>query len=141
MYIWGDKTVSLFDVWSIEHFISGITIGSLLILIFNKFKLQNRSDYKLLYYVTIFFLAYLWEVVEHYLEDGVMNEAVTYWFQGVEFWGNRIFTDPLLVALGAYVGLKYNFLSRYAQCFSAIWLGVHVFIFPHCMYLQHLIFN
>lgn len=141
MEIWGDKTVSLFDVWSIEHFISGITIGSLLILIFNKFKLQNRSDYKLLYYVTIFFLAYLWEVVEHYLEDGVMNEAVTYWFQGVEFWGNRIITDPLLVVLGSYVGLKYNFLSRYAQCFSAAWLGVHVFIFPHCMYLQHLIFN
>ena len=25
--LWGFKTVSLFDVWSIEHFLTGISVG------------------------------------------------------------------------------------------------------------------
>lgn len=154
MKIFGDKTVAFFDIWSIEHFVSGITLGSVIILIFGALKLQdkndhkfnhdnnnlyqsdNKFDHKLLYFVLVAFLAYLWETVEHYLESGLLNNHVTYWFQGVEFWGNRILTDPWLVVLGSFIYLKYNYLGKYARYFSATWLYFHVFVFPHCMYLQ-----
>jgi hypothetical protein len=140
MNIWGDKTVSFFDIWSIEHLVSGITLGSVIILLQARYKNRIIENDKLVYYISVAFLACLWEVVEHYLEAGLINDQVTYWFQGVEFWGNRILTDPLLVILGSYLNLRYNFLARYAQCFSITWLIVHIFVFPHCMYLQEILF-
>ena len=136
MHIWGDKTLAFFDVWSIEHIVSGITLGSLMFFIHDKLKLRDNKEYKLFYYLSIAFVAYLWETIEHYLETGLINDQVTFWFRGVEFWGNRIITDPILAILGAFLYWKYNALGRYAQCFSAICLFFHIFIFPHSMYLQ-----
>jgi len=44
--IWWPKTVSLFDVWSIDHFIAGIWVWALAISIVNKIikKYKLRSD-------------------------------------------------------------------------------------------------
>ncbi len=142
MEFFGDKTSSLFDLWSIEHFLTGISIGAL-VHFFHNGRISER-DHKYICIIFVLFLAYLWEVIEFYLEAGYSNiEAVTYWFQGVEFWGNRIITDPMMVLLGHLVAVRYNTKGVIwsARFLSFTWLFVHVFVFPHCMYLQELLFR
>ncbi len=88
--------------------------------------------------IGVLFLAYLWETIEHYLETGVAGKAVEYWFQGVEYWPNRIIFDPLALVIGYLIAKKYPGLVIPARICSLIWLSVHIFIFPHSMYLQEM---
>lgn len=140
--LFGVKTEAWFDVWSIEHFISGVGIGALAILICRKFILNNAQEVgdeisRRFHLICVLWLSYLWEAVEFYLEAGYTNiDAVTYWFQGVEFFGNRLITDPLLTTLGAVAGFKYPVLRLPAKILVFIWLSVHIFYFPHSMYLH-----
>lgn len=134
MELWGLKTVALFDVWSLEHFLAGITVGTMVLYFSRK---KPHSPLKFL--AAVLLVAYAWEFVEYNLEMGRSGiEAVTYWFQGVEYWPNRLGSDPALVSLGAFAALKFEKARRPARVSSFIWIGVHVFIFPHCMYLQTL---
>jgi hypothetical protein len=90
------------------------------------------------YFATIgvLFVAYIWETLEHYLETGLAGERVVYWFQGVEFWPNRLISDPLMLILGYMLAKRFPVIIWPARALSLIWLLVHVFIFPHSMYLQ-----
>jgi len=141
------KNNSWFDIWSIEHFISGISVGVLAMGIhahvYKKKKWFNPEEIITRYFDVIFilFIAYFWETLEHYLELWILWEQMKYWFHGVEFIGNRIITDPLLMVLGYLLVRKYNNLVWFARIFSLIWLTVHIFIFPHSMYLQEIIFH
>ena len=145
--IWGLKTVSIFDVWTIEHFLSGISIGALAVhcnMKIFKYKLDLDSlDIKTKYFDIIFVLlaAYSWETVEHYLESGLMGDVVAHWFQGVEFWANRILSDPLITVAGYYVSKGCPILVTPARIVSLIWLLVHVFLFPHSMYIHEIFWN
>lgn len=139
---WGHKTLAWFDVWSIEHFISGITIYGFVSLVVQRTNIGTKifgynninNSLKLLILLAI---AYIWEVTEHYLENGTSGiDAITYWFQGVEFWGNRLITDPLLMILGALLVIRYKLFIWPARIFSALWLFFHIVIFPHSMYLH-----
>ncbi|MCF7862014.1 hypothetical protein K9M79_07275 [Candidatus Woesearchaeota archaeon] len=144
-WLWGLKTVAIFDVWSIEHLLSGLSIGSLV-------KKDNRRHLKKYYpsinftkstkiridFLGIMFLAYMWETLEHYLEEGIAGKAVEYWFQGVEFWPNRFIADPLMLIIGYWLACRYPKLVIPARIFSGIWLFVHIFVFPHSMYLHEL---
>jgi hypothetical protein len=132
MKIWGLKTVALFDVWSFEHLIGGITVGAIII-----FFLKQNPKNKILKPIIFLFLAYFWEFIEYNLELGVSHiNVVTYWFQGVEFWGNRLITDPMLGLIGYFIALNYKRYINFAKIISISWYIVHIFIFPHCMYLQ-----
>ena len=142
--IWGLKTVSIFDVWSIEHFLSGISIGALAVrcnmkIFKNKLDLDS-GDIKTRYFALIFVLlaAYSWETVEHYMESGLTGDVVAYWFQGVEFWPNRILSDPLITVVGYYIARANPSLVTPARIVSLIWLLVHVLIFPHSMFLHEI---
>ena len=142
--IWGIKTVSIFDVWTIEHLLSGISIGALAVrcnmkIFANKLDLDSQ-DIKTRYFDLIFVLlvAYSWETVEHYMESGLTGDVVAYWFQGVEFWANRILSDPLITVVGYYIAMANPALVAPARIVSLIWLMVHVFIFPHSMYLHEI---
>ena len=140
--IWGFKTIAIFDVWTFEHFLSGISIGAFAVACNNKIfknKLDiNGRDIKTRYFDIIFVLlvAYSWETMEHYLESGLAGDVVAYWFQGVEFWANRILSDPLIMIVGYYIARANPALVTPARIVSLIWLFVHVFIFPHSMYLH-----
>lgn len=143
--LWGLKTTALLDVWSIEHVVSGISISHLVIKkhqsVFSK-KLITHKDGKPTAHFDILgvlFVAYLWETIEHYLETGLAGNAVAYWFQGVEFWPNRIIFDPLMLVLGYYIAKQYPTLIIPARVFTVIWLFVHIFVFPHSMYLHELL--
>jgi hypothetical protein len=141
-WLWGHKTVALFDVWSIEHVLAGLSIGALVIKA-RAFVLLGGEPMQRLVNVRVdllgvLFLSYLWETVEHYLEEGLAGDAVAFWFAGVEMWGNRLLTDPLMVVLGYLVVARHPRLVWPARVLSAVWVIVHVFVFPHSMYLHEL---
>lgn len=143
MQLWGLKTESWFDVWSIEHLLTGISLGGLSILLhqWRGKKLCNADlSCSQQYQETIFVLlvAFVWEALEHYLETGLLGERVTYWFQGVEFFGNRLITDPLLMLAGLYIARRYSWMTLPARAIGLIWLSVHVFIFEHSMVLHEM---
>ena len=164
--IWGMKTVAMMDVWTIEHVLSGVSIGHA-VRIKNQKVLEkkfnslprfapsfplaqedagvdapdvrlkgNRVMSRYFDITGVLFLAYLWETIEHYLEEGIAGGAVEYWFQGVEFWPNRIIFDPLMLVIGYWIAKKRPRLVIPARVCSAIWLIVHIFVFPNSMYLQ-----
>ena len=140
--IWGVKTVAIFDVWTFEHLLSGLSIGALAVRCNTKIfehKLNiNSLNIKTRYFDIIFVLlaAYAWETVEHYLESGLAGDVVAYWFQGVEFWANRIISDPLITVVGYYIAIVMPKLVTPARIVSLMWLMIHVFLFPHSMYLH-----
>ncbi len=140
MVIFGAKTVALFDVWSIEHFIAGMSVFAVARLVARRILPQDTKMTFGACGVYVLCLSYIWEVLEFYMEAGYTNiDVVTYWFQGIELWTNRIITDPLLVFLGSYVAFRFPIVIWFSRIFSVSWLGVHIFIFPHCMYLQELV--
>ena len=140
--IFGLKTQAIFDVWSIEHILSGISIGSAVQknnhAEIGKILNTKDHDYHSWHFALlgILFLAYAWETIEHYLEVGLLGDAVAYWFQGVEFWPNRILADPLLMVAGYAIARKYPNTVWPARILSFSWLVIHIFVFPHSMYLQ-----
>jgi hypothetical protein len=143
--IWGVKTVAMMDVWTIEHLLSGLSVGHAVRKnnhkVFKK-KLGLEKHHILTRHfdvMGVLFLAYLWETVEHYLETGIAGETVKNWFQGVEFWPNRIIFDPLMLVLGYLIAKKYPRLVKPARICSLAWLIIHIFIFPHSMYLHELL--
>ena len=70
--------------------------------------------------------------------SGLAGNLVEYWFQGVEFWANRFISDPLITVMRYYISKKYIFLVNPARILSLLWLLIHIFIFPHSMYLHEL---
>ncbi|MDE0419873.1 MAG: hypothetical protein OXK76_03160 [Gammaproteobacteria bacterium] len=141
--VWGLKTTSLFDVWSFEHFMAGISVGGIVVLVNRRAMSQlpmSPGSHRHAWFdiAGCLFLAYLWETIEHYLENGTAGEAVRYWFQGIEFWGNRLIVDPLLLLLGMLLVSRCPWLAWPARAISTLWLAIHVFVFPHCMYLYEI---
>lgn len=141
--LWGLKTVAIFDAWTVEHILTGISVGlAVKKKNYHVIKKILRRDHDLhIWYLAItgvLFVAYLWETIEHYLEIGLAGNNVEFWFQGVEFWANRMLSDPLMLVLGYLIARKYHYLVWPARVLSLIWLLVHIFIFPHSMYLHEL---
>jgi hypothetical protein len=142
--LWGLKTYAILDVWTIEHILSGVSIGSAVK------KKNHKTLQKLLKIIDhdhhswwfafsgVLFLAYFWETIEHYLETGLAGSTVEYWFQGIEFWPNRIIADPLMLILGYLIAKKFPRLVWPARILSITWLILHVFVFPHSMYLHEI---
>jgi hypothetical protein len=146
MLLFGNKTEALFDIWSLEHFISGVGLSLIFaylakITFVESFANNEKSTVlPIRYYFPLFLsLAYCWEAFEFYAEAGYTNIAgVTHWFQGVEHWANRLITDPIMLIIGALIGLRQTKLVVWARCFSIIWLYFHIAVFPDSMYLQRL---
>ncbi len=150
--IWGVKTQAIFDVWTFEHILSGISVGTGVMIHNKKYlgRLLDTFKEKVLHQKQISFikykydlmlvllLAYVWETIEHYLETGLAGGWVEFWFQGVEMWANRLISDPLMLVFGYFLAKRYPFLVLPARVLSVIWLVVHLFVFPHSMYLHHI---
>jgi hypothetical protein len=141
----GDKTTAWLDVWSIEHLVAGISAFTIACYGVKKLcgaEALSPALSQRITFVLLLLMAYAWESVEHYLETGATGiTAVTYWFQGIEFWGNRLITDPLLVLAGGMIAWHHPRTIWFARIFSLAWLVIHIFIFPHSMYLHDLLSN
>jgi hypothetical protein len=72
--IWWLKTVSLMDVWTIEHVLSWISVWHAVKnknhKVFKNKMWIDSCDIKTRHFDIVFvlFVAYLWETIEHYLE-------------------------------------------------------------------------
>src|SRR5688500_8550924 len=103
-WIWGHKSIALFDVWSIEHVLAGISIGAFVIkasrFAHKRWRTTEVPVRRNTDVVTVLLFAFVWETAEHYMELGLIGLTVANWFAGVEMWGNRMITDPLMVFLG-----------------------------------------
>jgi hypothetical protein len=143
MELWGFKTEALFDVWSIEHLACGVSLAWTVKIVIDRFVKDGATQTAKLRmsFLLVLVIALLWENVEHYVEKGLLGERIAFWFQGVEHWGNRLFTDNLMVMLGWFIFNKKNKSVWFARVFSTAWLMVHIFVFPHSMYLHTLKFN
>ncbi len=76
-WLWGFKTAAMLDVWTFEHILSGLSVGSAVkknnqrhiseisLKVFSSHRTYIRFDI-----IGVLFLAYLWETIEHYLETG-----------------------------------------------------------------------
>lgn len=87
---WGDKTDSMFDVWFLQHILSGMILS---------FMLKNyryTRKYSLLIVITA---AYSWEFVEFFLETD-SHAIVMNWMAGLEHPVNRFAIDPIAGILG-----------------------------------------
>lgn len=140
--IWWVKTIAMMDVWTIEHVLSWISVG-------HAVKNNNHKVFKKKFWIEkhhivtrhfdiigVCFLAYFWETIEHYLEAWIAWTVVEYWFQWIEYWPNRIVFDPFMLVLGYLIAKKYPRLVNPARILSIIWLLIHIFVFPHSMYLH-----
>jgi len=145
--IFGLKTQAILDVWTIEHLLSGLSVGSAIkkknhTVIQKILNVADHNHHSWWFAITgVLFFAYLWETLEHYLETGLGGSTVEYWFQGVEFWPNRLIADPLMLILGYVIAKKFPFLVWPARFLSIVWLIFHILIFPHSMYLQEILFK
>ena len=146
-WLWGLKTVSVLDVWTYEHILTGLSIGFSVKKSNRKHITKYYQHSSKIHIVTkyrldllfVLFIAYLWEALEYYLEQGLAGQTVEYWFQGVEFWPNRLITDPLMLVIGYIFIKEYPQLVWPARFLSLTWLVVHIFVFPHSMYLHTLL--
>lgn len=136
MQLWGDKTVSMFDIWSFEHVLAGIAFTGTVCFILKLFKKPARQFADVNTLMPILMLCFLWEMLEHYLETGLFGKNVEFWFHGVEHWSNRLLGDSLAVLIGAYLYFKWPKILWPLKAVSIAWLTVHILWFPHSMYLQ-----
>jgi hypothetical protein len=142
--LWGVKTVAMFDAWSIEHLLSGMSIGyvirrstrsALPPAMKTPDQMRTRLRFDL---IAVGFAAYSWEAIEHYLETGLAGAGVAFWFQGVEVWSNRLVSDPLMLVLGYWIVSRRPRLVWPARWASLAWLAAHIVLFPHSMYLHEM---
>lgn len=109
----GDEKIAMFDLWSIQHFLAGVLIGSLLL---GTKDTPTKNWQRIIPFVL--FVAFTWEAVEVYLETGVVLKN---WL-GFEHWSNRLITDPLMAILGGAVGFLIKDSWRIAVIPMVLWL-------------------
>lgn len=129
--LFGHKSLALFDMWSIAHFLTGCG----LVYVFQSVRRLQRASIEA-QLVLVLLLSCTWELVEMYLELGVGGSGVAAWFDGVEHPANRIITDQALFLAGFALTLKHPWAALPAKAASAAWLFVHIVFMPHSMYLQ-----
>lgn len=117
-HLFGDQRTSLFDLWSIQHFLAGVLIGSLLITP----KYERTKKWQLMLPLTIF-LAFAWEAIEMYIESGGIEVLQSFWNQR-EHWSNRLVSDPLMVIGGGILGYIIHDSWKVAVIPTIIWLAI-----------------
>jgi hypothetical protein len=101
--VWGHKTKAMFDVWALQHVLTGVLIGAI-------FTESNSIQPSRSWAAGLMTAIYFWEVQEFSGEIGFgmfeipLPPQVAIWFGGVEHWANRLIADPILVFGGALIG-------------------------------------
>ncbi len=117
----GNEQLALFDLWSIQHFLAGILIGSLFLS--PKEKTTGVKNWQRII-PFVLFLALTWEALEIYLETDIIFKN----WVGFEHWSNRIITDPLMALMGGAVGYLIRDSWRVAVVPSIMWLVIKLIL-------------
>lgn len=141
MIFFGDKTIAWLDLWSLEHFFAGcnsaVALSYILSKYFPDFSRQKNLNIQI---ILLLCLEFYWEMIEHYLESGASFDAITNWFQGVEYIGNRLVGDPIVTLLGLFFITKFPKTRAFSVVFSMAWLFVNIFVMSDSMELNRLLF-
>ncbi len=89
--LFGHKSKSIFDTWTIVHIATGSVLGFFIINL-RKNNIHNPVIFLLL-------ISSTWEIIEHYLEIGGPTE-IAKWFAGEETLLNRLIADQISLVLG-----------------------------------------
>lgn len=128
--IWGDRNEAIFDLWSVQHLLSGILIGSFIAVSGRAAKL-SRSRILLM----MLTLALVWEAIELSMEIGFFGAAVAQWKHGFEHWGNRFIGDPGMFILGGLLARKLKFAWPWILAAESVWLIANIAM-PNSMVIQ-----
>jgi hypothetical protein len=131
--LFGDRRDAIFDLWSVQHFCTGILIGTVLMRT-TLTRLPWRSVLLL-----VLLLALCWELIELLMEGGFFGAAISRWKDGFEHWSNRLVGDPLMVSSGSLVGRRYANAWKVVSAPAAIWLVLNA-ASPSSMYVQRVLF-
>jgi hypothetical protein len=101
----GNKTEAMVDLWTFQHFCTGIIVCYITIAFRNVIKRPL---------IIAIAIVISWEFIEIFLEVS-SNEATMYWFAGVENDWNRFLVDPLVTVIG------FNFVK---QCPQILWPAI-----------------
>lgn len=133
-FLVGDRSEAIFDLWSIQHLLSGIIIGSALTYFYTT--RLNWQKFALLMLV----FALTWEATELAMESGWCGQAVSNWKRGFEHWGNRFIGDPLMVTIGGLITRRYKSAWKWILIPATIWLIANI-ASPNSMSIQNFIFG
>lgn len=130
----GDRSEAIFDLWSFQHLLSGIIIGSLLAYFYpTKLKWQK-------FVLLMWAFALIWEATELAMEAGWCSQAVANWKHGFEHWSNRFVGDPLMVTSGGLITRRYKSAWKWILVPATIWLIANL-ASPNSMSVQNFIFG
>jgi len=130
----GDRVEAMFDLWSLQHFGSGVLIGSL--LVYGGVASKSLRDFALV----VLLLALSWEAAELAMESGWFSQTVATWKRGYEHWGNRFVGDPTLVILGGMVTRRFKSCWKIVLIPCIVWLIVNIAL-PHSMSVNQIVFG
>ena len=117
----GDEKSSLFDLWSIQHFLAGVLIGSLFLSPKDS-SIKKERWQKIIPF--ILFIAFGWEALEIYLEKGIIFAE----WNSFEHWTNRIITDPLTALVGGVIGYSKRNSWKIVIIPIILWLALKLFL-------------
>jgi len=131
----GDKSEAMFDLWSFQHFCSGILIGSLLAYA----GVASKATWQK-FVLLMLVLALSWEATELAMESGLFGQAVVNWKRGFEHWGNRFIGDPFMVTLGGLLARRFKSAWKWVLIPASVWLIANI-ASPNSMSVQQLLFG
>lgn len=131
----GDRTEAVFDLWSFQHFCSGILIGAL--LVYGRF--LHHGEWRR-FALLMMFCSLLWEATELSMEAGVFGQAIMLWKRGFEHWGNRFVGDPLMVVSGGLFARRYTVAWKFVLLPAGLWLVINMAC-PNSMSVQEIFFG
>ena len=131
--LFGDKQISMLDLWSFQHLMSGVLIGATL-----RWLAPDFSASKLRFISAVMLLSYGWEALELQLELGTFGHCISEWKVGFEHWSNRLVGDPLLGIIGALIARRYRQAWKFVLIPAAFWLAINV-LSPTSMEIQKII--
>ena len=138
--LFGDRSTAAFDLWSIQHAMSGMQLAAILCwgLGHPEDKWSHTRSPQILGIVMI--LAFGWEYVEFLGEVESFGEAVGGWLRGNEHWSNHLIGDPLCVYLGGLLYTRLPSIPRQVLLWTSVWLTAAWVIVngfqDHCMVVQ-----
>lgn len=120
----GHKSNSIFDLWTLQHILSGIGMSGIVISI------KGNSEEGSLLSCCVIIL--LWEIIETYIEVGLIFPSLQMWFDGVEHITNRMLGDSLALVIGFIIAKKFPSVCWHARILSIVFLA-YMASLPTCM--------
>lgn len=120
VYLFGNKQVAVFDFWFLVHVLTGATVSVILFRL-RYFKLHNPI-------ILLLLISVQWEILEVYLEGGMLWDSVTHWLSGTEHFANRFLGDQLAMLLGFTLIKARPYWYSYVLSAELLFVGFHIWV-------------